>query len=303
MDSAVTVGGEPQCVSVAPNGLKAYVSVYQSTPSAGGVVVIDLNTMTAAKTIVLGGNPAGIDVTTDGSEVGVALSIDDRVDVIDTSTDTVAGGVAIPCVASTLYDLLAIGPDHVAFPDIAASCTSYTLNQVNTASRTLGTAWNYGSFCGTGLAVSPDLSTALMTTQCSFSNTIKKVTLGSGAAVSFDVGGVSYGAAYINANEALVTTYNDIRRVNLTTGASVTLNVPNYYYSGNTSYHNVAVTPDGTRAVVTGYSYLWALDLTANTLLAEIAGGGNNVDITPDGRKALITQPAGSRVRVMRLAP
>lgn len=80
-----------------------------------------------------------------------------------------------------------------------------------------------------------------------------------------------------------------IKRISLSTN-TVTATFP---YGSNQDAHNVAITPDGTIAVVVGDFDIGILSLVTNTLITTYPGGGNSVAITPDGETALITSSSG----------
>src|SRR5262249_34582397 len=70
----------------------------------------------------------------------------------------------------------------------------------------------------------------------------------------------------------------------------------------NGEFHNLALTPDGTRAVVVGASSIQVLSLASATVLASYpAVGGTNVAVSPDGTTAFISDRADGWVRVILL--
>jgi YVTN family beta-propeller protein len=87
----ITVGVEPQCVAITPDGMKAYVTNMVS----GNVAVI--NSMGQfTRVIPVGTEPFGCALTADGSKLYVANFSSDNVSVINTVTDTVIRTIAIP---------------------------------------------------------------------------------------------------------------------------------------------------------------------------------------------------------------
>ncbi len=83
-------GAAPEAVVVSPDGLYAYVSLFDSTGGTGGVWVVSLETL-ATKTIILTCDPAnyGEAISADGQYLLVAGFSEDQVALIDTATDTV----------------------------------------------------------------------------------------------------------------------------------------------------------------------------------------------------------------------
>jgi YVTN family beta-propeller protein len=78
---------QPNCIAVAPDGSRAYVSSHVDLPESF-VFILDLNTMTFAGTsIPVGAFPAGMAITPDGSQLWVSSRGDSRVDVFDTATN------------------------------------------------------------------------------------------------------------------------------------------------------------------------------------------------------------------------
>ena len=68
VSATITVGSDPNGVSVSPDGSKVYVA----NEGANTVSVINTATNTVTATITVGTNPYGISVSPDGSKVYVA---------------------------------------------------------------------------------------------------------------------------------------------------------------------------------------------------------------------------------------
>jgi YVTN family beta-propeller protein len=85
----------PSGIAILPDGSKAYVTDHVDLPG-GAVYVIDLTTMKFSTMFNVGGFPASIAVTPDGSQVWVSSWGGGRVDVYDTLTNTTVTGFSVP---------------------------------------------------------------------------------------------------------------------------------------------------------------------------------------------------------------
>jgi YVTN family beta-propeller protein len=85
----------PSGIAILPDGSKAYVTDHVDLPG-GAVYVIDLTTMKFSTMFDVGGFPASIAVTPDGSQVWVSSWGSGRVDVYDTLTNTTVTGFSVP---------------------------------------------------------------------------------------------------------------------------------------------------------------------------------------------------------------
>jgi YVTN family beta-propeller protein len=87
----ITVGVEPQCVAITPNGMKVYVTNMVS----GNVAVINAAGQ-FTRVIPVGAEPFGCALTADGGKLYVANFSSDTVSVINTATDTVIRTIPVP---------------------------------------------------------------------------------------------------------------------------------------------------------------------------------------------------------------
>jgi len=87
----ISVGNQPQGVSVSPDGTRVYITNWAS----GSVSVINTATNTVIATIPIAGGGWGLVVSPDGSRVYVANSTNNTVCVINTSTNTVIATVPV----------------------------------------------------------------------------------------------------------------------------------------------------------------------------------------------------------------
>jgi YVTN family beta-propeller protein len=83
--TTVPIGAAPVQAASLPDGSRVYVAT-----QGNNVVVIDSSTLTVKTNIAVGGSGQQIGVSSDGIRVAVTTAAPDVLQVIDTSTDTVA---------------------------------------------------------------------------------------------------------------------------------------------------------------------------------------------------------------------
>ncbi|MHA6779729.1 protein kinase domain-containing protein [Pseudonocardia saturnea] len=94
--SAIPIeAGPPQFVAFSPDGLRAYVSIYNTERTVNLVGVLDTTTNTVVATIPVGRRPFASATTPDGSRLYVPSHDDGRIDVIDTATNTVVAEIPV----------------------------------------------------------------------------------------------------------------------------------------------------------------------------------------------------------------
>jgi DNA-binding beta-propeller fold protein YncE len=70
----------------------------------------------------------------------------------------------------------------------------------------------------------------------------------------------------------------------------------------NSDFHDVAITPDGTEAVIVGMASVQVISLASKSIAATYpASGGTSVAISPDGATAFVTDTAHGWVRLIPL--
>lgn len=245
---------------------------------------------TVVDTVEVGGFPAALAFTTDGSRVLVA-GTDGIVTVIDTATNTVAGtidvgnepsGIAISTDGSRAYvtnsgsaavtvlnvatsqiiDTIAVGNNPVAVTLSADGAKAYVVNANSASVSVIDTATNAVVTIAVGdspqaIALTPDGTKAYVTNF-------------SGRSVSV-----------IDTNTNAVT-------------ATVAV-------SGNPA--GVAVSPDGKRAYVTDFAdgVLRVIDTAADKTIAAVGVGDNpdSVAVSHDGTRVYVTNTANNTVSVI----
>jgi hypothetical protein len=262
----------------------------------GAVSVINLASKQVVATIPTSGFGGNIVMRPDGAQA-VAVVGFSKLAVIDVATNRIAKTLQMPCTGTTLYGL-AYTPDgsKIVLPDLSDGCTSNGLRIVTVATGT--TQFTAISGTGPGVAIMPNGTSALISGGVTGTQ-MKRVNLSTLAVTNITGTGATYGVAITPDNgSAVVGAYNDgIKRVDLTTNTISSVNA----FTGS----EVAITPDGAKAVVVGDFNTAVLQLSTNATLATYSTLGSRVAITPDGKYALITQGAGSglggTIRIIRI--
>ncbi len=295
--SPLSAGSKASGVAVTPDGTRALVT---NSNSSGTVTVVSLVTHTVLATIPVGAYPSGIAITADGSKAVVANSIGHSISVIDLSSNTVTSTIPTPCVGSTLYDI-AVTPDgtRAVLGDLSSGCTQSGLDVVSIASGAIAFV-NFGSYNGPfGVAVTPDGSSVL-TTNGILGTSIKRMNLATNALTTISGTSASFGVAVTpdGTTALLASGGGDTVKVISLASNTVTATIP---YGSNQNTHNVAITADGSKAVVVGDFDVAILSLANNTVLATYPDGGGSVAITPDGKTALITDSTNGALKFVRI--
>jgi YVTN family beta-propeller protein len=121
----------PNAIAVAPDGSRAYVTSHVDLPGSF-VFILDLNTMSfTTTTISVGGFPAGMAITPDGTQLWVSSRAESRVDVFDTATNEnivsygvlLATGVAINPTGTRAYLAAGVSPGFIVVVDTSTFST------------------------------------------------------------------------------------------------------------------------------------------------------------------------------------
>jgi len=298
MASPVAAGSNPYGIAVTPDGAQAVVA---NNTSPGSVTLLDLRSLTT-QAISVSGTPSILAITPDGSKALVTQGAPNAVAVVDLASRSVTGTIAPPCVATTLYGL-AIKPDGSAavMPDFNGGCTKDVLDVIPLPGANIASAIDLASSASAfGVAVTPDSATALVTRGI-LGTSIKSVDLAGGGVSTISGTSASFGVAVTpNGKEALVTSGggDTVKRVSLTSKSVV---AP-ISFESNSEVCNVAITPNGKLAIVVGSFNIGLLRLADNAVAATYSGAGRCVAITPDGTRALITGAgSGGKVFVLKL--
>lgn len=296
----IPVGSSPGGVAVTPDGARALVV---NSTSPGSVTIVNLNTKQTAGSIPVGASPNGIAIRPDGGQAVVTNT--NSLSVINLATNAVTSTIPMPCTATTLYDI-AYTPDglKVVFPDLSSGCTQQHLRIVTLASASHTSVNLNTSGVAQGVAVMPNGNSALVTLGVT-GTTMRRVDLSTLAVTTISGTSSSFGVAVLPDNSAAIVNSgpsDTIKRIAL--GTNTASNV--VAFNGNQYWHSVALTPDGTKAVVVGDFSTAVISLATNSILATIPNGGSGVAVTPDGKHALVTalgsgSSASGILRVIRI--
>jgi DNA-binding beta-propeller fold protein YncE len=298
--SPFDAGPFPHGVAVTPDGKTAVVS---NDRYPGSVTFVDLATFKKAA-VAVKGHPGMVAVTPDGTRALVAEGVPNDVVMFDLATTTPVGTFAPPCPATTLYGLAVKADGSAALiPDLSAGCTKDVLDVVALPAGTLGMAVDLQTKAGSfGVAVTPDGKTALVT-HGGLGTSIRRVDFGpNGVAVETLAGtGASFGVAITpDGKEALISSGEGqpIKRVSLAASAVTGM----IDHDSNQDVGNLAIAPDGKHAVVVGDAEVAVVSLADGKVVSTHALAGRSVAVTPDGSRALVTGAgATGKVYVIKL--
>ena len=293
-------------LAVTPDGSRAVISGDGDT--TGMVAVVSLsNPPKIVATIPVGKFLGQVAITPDGSRALVRHDFS-KISVINLVNNTVIKTIQAS-VGTTLYGI-AITPDgtKAIVPNLYLG---YNLGIIDLS--TYGTAWvdllgpsgavqklASADVC-TGVAVSPDGQKALVTTNAGGKLLIIDINSHSLVATVTNLGVSNSVAVTPDGRTALVDGANGLRRIDLTSN-TVTATID--FKTGGNGWHNIAITPDGSRAVVAGGAKgVGIISLTDNTVLVEYAVGGvpQTVAITPDGTRAVIASVYDGTISIIPL--
>ncbi len=205
------------------------------------------------------------------------------------------GELSHPPCSKTLYDI-AISPDGAwaMLPNLSSGCTLEGIDKIAVAD--LARTWidlNTGGGTMTGVAITADSSTAVVTSN--WASTMRKVNISTGAVADISVN-TSYGVAVIPGTNEVLVVSNDIERISLDTDSSVA----SIAFSATAGFHTIAVRADGAVAAVVGSFNLGIIDLSNNTVRTVSIGG---TSVAAAGDIALVTNRYGETVRAVALVP
>lgn len=246
--AGIRVGAQTEAIAVTPDATKAYAVNNTS------ISVIDTNTNSVSKTIVLSGqNDPGllqnIAITPDGSRAyvcgyyGNGLTANGGLAVINVKTDTVTGIIPVPG-----------NPTGIAFAP--ATNRAY----VSLSQATAGIDRN------NGVAIIDTITnTEMGRIPFGFQANCRAITL------SPD-GTRAYVANLYNPNSSgTASPYGSVTIIDTTTNAAITTITPNIPTYGSTG---IAVSPDGSRTYVTTYTgFVWLIDNLTNTFNGQVGRG------------------------------
>jgi RHS repeat-associated protein len=255
------------------------------TPTGNTTTPTTTMTPTVTATVhrtVVPGNPVGF----------VANSVSNSISIVDATTNTVVGSVAIGAYPYSL----AVSPDGTRL--YVTSLDNNTLSVVDLASETVLAAIPVGS-SPEGVKVSPDGTkvyvanhgsnsvSVIDTSQLAVIATVSVGVNPKGIAVSAD------GSKVLVANEgsstvSIISTASNAVTATLTVGSSP---------------EKITVSTDGSHAYVTNYydDTVSTIDLSSNTVVATIpvGSGPEGVAITPDGSHLFVANSTANTVSVI----
>ncbi|MHB8844331.1 MAG: CFI-box-CTERM domain-containing protein [Nitrospirota bacterium] len=145
-------GSTPLGIAVHPDGRHAYLLF----SGADVMKVLDLQTFTVIKNIIVGGGPVGIAVTPDGAAALVTSEVNSTLHVFDLSTLTIAADIPV----GSAPEAVAIGPDGKRA--YVANRGSNSVSVIDVALRQVVSTIPAGS-APTAVAISPDGKRAYIT--------------------------------------------------------------------------------------------------------------------------------------------
>lgn len=294
----VPAGSKPQGVAVTPNGAGILVS---NGTNPGTISVLSAATGAITATIPVGHYPGGVAIALDGNTAVVANGAgSNNVSVLNLQTNAVSRTVPANCVATTLYDI-AVTPNgaNAVMGDLSSSCIRNGLDIIDIAAGAI-TFVDLTPFNGPfGVAVTPDGGSVLATNGI-LGSTIRRINLASKAVTTIPGTGASFGVAVTpDGSKALLASgQGDTVKVVSLASNSVVTTIP---FESNQDTHNIAITPDGTMAVVAGDFNTALVSLATNTVLVNYPFGGGSVAIAPSGKYALVTDSYNGVLRVILL--
>ena len=290
----IPAGPSPGEVAVTPDGARALVA---NSVSNGTVSIISLSSRSIIGSVVVGANPRGVAIRGDGAQAVIANG--NSVSVLNLATNAVTQTIPMSCVGTTLYDVQ-YTPDgaKAVLPDLSAGCTQTGMKTITLSSGAQSFLQVSGT--GEGIAVMPNGHSAIITGGV-LGTSVKRVNLSTNAVTTISGTSSTFSAAVLPDNTAAIVTSGpgeSVKRIDLATNTVSTIAA----FGSNQYWRNIAITPDGTKAVVVADFTSAVISLTSNAIVATFPNGGRAVAITPDGKTGLITDGAGSGVlRVIRI--
>jgi DNA-binding beta-propeller fold protein YncE len=301
-------------IGVTPDGTRLVVA---SDMEAGPINVVTLGTHKGLSIPTgVASQPTGVAVSPDGTQALVTLVAGyygtegiDGLAVIDLTTNTVARLIADPCATTTLTDVAYLpGGTSAALPDRNPDCTAMGLNTFSPSAG--GAGFSFVNLQDAndpyGIAVAPNGSFALVTMELDnrlyrvpFPGTVSNLALssyvGSGSGgVAITPDGTTAVVAEITA-DLIRLSDGSVTRIALLNSGTTTSDTP------NTDFHNVAISPDGSKAVVVGFASVQVISLASKSILASFPASGTSVAISPDGTTAFVSDTTNGWVRVIAL--
>jgi DNA-binding beta-propeller fold protein YncE len=290
-------------IGVTPDGAKLVVA---SDVNNGPIAIITLasHAVTASISTGVASQPMGIAVSPDGTQALATLLTNgsggvNGVAVIDVAHGTLVRNISDPCVGTTLSDVAYLpGGTEAVIPDLSAGCSAMGMSRFSLGG---GSSFTFVNFNDTndpfGVAVTADGTTALVTME--LTRKVYKVALPSTVS-PISIPSTSAGIAVSPDGSTAVVAGNDVYFIRLADGSVTTL--PLTSDAPGSDFHNVAVTADGSKAVVVGGSTIQVLSLASRSVMSSYpATSGTSVALSPDGATAFVTDQGNGWVRVLQI--
>jgi YVTN family beta-propeller protein len=286
----LSVGSQAKAVAVTRDGTVALVA---DGKNPGTITVVSLSTPPhIVTTIPVGNYPRCVAITPDGHRALVVNM--NNISVIDLASNKVTNTVEAMSIATTLYTIaitsdgtMAVMPDLYT-PAMGEIGQVLTIINLSNYSKTFIYTHNIGIDIGVGIAITPDGQKVLETTNAGGKLKIINLNTGSVVGIVTNLGVANSVAVTPDGRTALVDGADGLRCIDLSSN-TVTATID--FKTGGNGWNNLAITPDGSQAVVANpFGQVAIISLAENTVLAKYPAGGEPlaVAITPDGTKALI---------------
>jgi len=296
-DTAVTAGTNPTGIAITPDGSKLVVT---NDAKPGNVEIISTSDYSISN----------IDVSSiEDYPNAVAITPNDSIALVNTMHNTIfinlythviVKTITAPCASTTLY-AIALTPDGktAVYPDLSSGCTQQGIRLADASGVSTSTSFIQVNTSGvlTGLAVTPDGGSALVTT----------FSLGSPKLVNLQTSGVqnisgissgSYGVAmFHNSNNALIFDGDSLDLVSLTSN-SVSKKIS--YLSYNTNFQNIVITKDDKYAIAVGAIEKLVISLANDSVIQTFSAGGTNAAVNSDGSEFYVTDSYNGTVRIYK---
>ncbi|HEX9215061.1 MAG TPA: autotransporter domain-containing protein [Bradyrhizobium sp.] len=252
--SAIATGTSPQNAVFSPDGRFAYVAAFGSSE----VNVIDVVSRNVVATIPVGGLPAALALSADGSSLYVTSVTGNAVTVISTATNHVVGS---PIAVGTSPSGIAVSSDGTRV--YVTNEGSASVSIIDAASKAVIGTIAVGN-SPYGITLSPDGSRLYVANQTSSS--VSVIDTGSQSVVAtIPVTGSPLSVAVSPDGSRIYVTNqsSQLTVINATTSTVIaTVALPSYGIG-------VTVTPDGSRAYITTGAGFYVLDTATNTIVTS----------------------------------
>ena len=272
-------------------GQTAYV-----TNGGNIVTVINVITNTVITDILVGSSPSGVSVSSDGTKVYVANSLDNTVSVINTASNTVSS--VIP-VGNEPFGI-AVSPDNTTV--YVTNDLGNTVSVINTATNTVISTISVDSH-PVGIAVSPDGNKVYVANRNA--NTISIIWTPSNTVIgTIPVMGYPLGITVSPDGSRAYVTHTGSQEVSVINAIS---NIVSDTIIVGIDPSGIVVSPDNSKVFVANGSSsnsVSVISSATDTILATIPVGLGpyGISISPDGSKVYVANNSAHSVSVINTA-